>query len=51
MSRHIKRVNIDELIKRNISDLKNDPKLIEQIEKKIEFKHLQELSKAVVAEQ
>lgn len=41
MSRPIHRLNIKDLIAKNISEIKKDTKLIEKIEKKLEVKHVQ----------
>jgi predicted Holliday junction resolvase-like endonuclease len=45
MRKSLNRRNLDELIKRNIRDLENNPKLLEQIEKRIEIRHIEKLSK------
>jgi predicted Holliday junction resolvase-like endonuclease len=45
MRKSLNRRNLDELIKSNIEDLENNSKLLEQIEKKIETKHIEKFSK------
>lgn len=45
MRKSLNRRNLDELIKSNIKDLENNSKLLEQIEKKVERKHIENFSK------
>jgi predicted Holliday junction resolvase-like endonuclease len=44
MRKSLNRRNLDELIKSNIKDLENNSKLLEQIEKRIEKKHVEKFS-------
>lgn len=50
MSRYTNRKALKELIQKNIRDLKNDPKLLEEIEKRIEINFMKTTSKAEAIE-
>jgi hypothetical protein len=48
MSRPIIKINLKELIAKNIKELEKDTAMLERIEMKLENKHMKELTKPVV---